>query len=109
MTAFATSSPQSALRRYSIDRFLRADTALVRDWVTRRETGLLCVSIATIIAGAGLYGSVIGSWRDSTQALYTGIKLPLVLLLTTIGNGLLNGMLAPLLGLNIRFKESLVL
>jgi hypothetical protein len=29
--------------------------------------------------------------------------------LTTLGNGLLNGMLAPLLGLNISFRQSLVL
>ena len=41
------------------------------------------------------------------QAFYTAIKLPLVILLTTAGNGLLNGMLAPLLGLNMTFRQSL--
>jgi hypothetical protein len=30
-----------------------------------------------------------------------------VILLTTLGNGLLNGMLAPLLGLNVTFRQSL--
>ena len=49
----------------------------------------------------------MGSWRGSWQAFYTGIKLPLVILLTTLGNGLLNGMLAPLLGLNLTFRQSL--
>ena len=49
----------------------------------------------------------MGCWRDPLQALYTGIKLPLVILLTTLGNGLLNGMLAPLLGLNVTFRQSL--
>jgi len=48
----------------------------------------------------------MGSWRDPLQAVYTGIKLPLVMLLTTAGNGLLNGMLAPLLGLNLTFRQS---
>ena len=60
-----------------------------------------------IVIGAGSYGAVMGSWRDATQALYTGIKLPLAILLTTLGNGLLNGMLAPLLGLNVTFRQSL--
>jgi hypothetical protein len=34
------------------------------------------------------------------------IKFPLIILLTTIGNALLNAMLAPLLGLNIPFRQS---
>jgi hypothetical protein len=51
----------------------------------------------------------MGSWREPMQALYTGIKLPLAILLTTLGNGLLNGMLAPLLGLNVTLRQSLAL
>jgi hypothetical protein len=94
---------------YTLDRFLRADAATFREWVSRRHFGLVVVCVTSIVAGAGIYGAAMGSWRDSAQALYTGIKLPLLLLLTTFGNGLLNAMLAPLLGLNIRFKESLVL
>ena len=35
-----------------------------------------------------------------------GIKLPLILLLTALGNALLNAMLAPLLGLNITLRQS---
>ena len=50
----------------------------------------------------------MGSWREAQQAFYTGIKLPLVILLTTLGNGLLNGMLAPLLGLSLGFRQSLM-
>jgi hypothetical protein len=51
----------------------------------------------------------MGAWREPLQALYTGIKLPLAILLTTLGNGLLNGMLAPLLGLNVKFRQSLIM
>jgi len=73
-----------------------------------RESGwqhtLICVAI--IIAGAGCYGGAIGWWRSPQQALYTAIKCPLVMLLTASGNALLNGMLAPLLGVNIPFRQS---
>jgi hypothetical protein len=40
------------------------------------------------------------------QALYVAIKFPLIILLTAIGNALLNAVLAPLLGLNIGFCQS---
>lgn len=61
---------------------------------------------ATIFVGAGLYGAAMGCWHSSLQAAYTAIKFPLVLFLTTAGNALLNGMLAPLLGLNIGFRQT---
>ncbi len=51
----------------------------------------------------------MGWWRAPLQALYTAAKFPLLILLTTFGNALLNGMLAPLLGLNITFRQSLAL
>jgi len=56
--------------------------------------------------GAGLYGAAMGWWRSPEQALFTAVKFPLVILLTTLGNALLNAMLAPLLGLNIPFRQS---
>ncbi|MGD0168062.1 MAG: hypothetical protein ABSC51_12380 [Gaiellaceae bacterium] len=59
-----------------------------------------------IILGAGLYGAAMGWWRDPQQALYVAVKFPLIILLTTLGNALLNGMLAPLLGLNLPFRQS---
>lgn len=91
----------------SFDAFLRAGPDNFHEWVTRRQLALLAFCVITIVVGAGGYGTVMGSWRDSLQAVYTGIKLPLVVLLTTLGNGLLNGMLAPLLGLNMTFRQSL--
>ena len=56
--------------------------------------------------GAGLYGAAMGWWRDPQQALFTAVKFPLIILLTTAGNALTNAMLAPLLGLNIPFRQS---
>ena len=48
----------------------------------------------------------MGCWRDPKQALYVAVKLPLILLLTAAGNATLNAILAPLLGLNIGFRQS---
>jgi hypothetical protein len=64
--------------------------------------------VAVIFAGAGAYGAAMGSWRAPQQALYTAIKFPLVILLTSLGNALLNGMLASLLGLNMGFRRCLL-
>jgi len=89
--------------------FLRADPLTLREWVTHRQGRLVWLSTVAIVLGAGVYGAVMGWWRHPLQGLYTGMKLPLVMLLTTAGNGLLNGMLAPLLGLNAGFRQAFVL
>jgi hypothetical protein len=73
-------------------------------WELRR----VLLYVAVIFAGAGLYGASMGWWRAPRQGLYTAIKFPLIILLTTLGNALLNGMLAPLLGLNLRFRQALM-
>jgi hypothetical protein len=91
----------------SLDTFLRAEPGRLRGWLLHRQKGFVALCIAAIVVGSGTYGAVMGFWRDPLQALYTGIKLPLAILLTTLGNGLLNGMLAPLLGLNLTFRQSL--
>src|SRR5579871_2166055 len=90
-----------------VSTFLRADAETFYEWVVRRQSQLIAFCVIAIAGGAGLYGAAMGSWSCPLQALYSGIKLPLVILLTTAGNGLLNGMLAPLLGLNATFRQSL--
>jgi hypothetical protein len=62
--------------------------------------------VVTILVGAGLYGAALGVWRAPLQAGYVAIKLPLILLLTMLGNAGLNAILAPLLGLNISLRQS---
>ena len=93
----------------SVGAYLRAETGQIHEWMLDRTPVLTRFCIGAIIVGAGIYGAAIGSWREPLQALYTGIKLPLAILLTTLGNGLLNGMLAPLLGLNVTLRQSLAL
>jgi hypothetical protein len=88
--------------------FLRGDVVAMAAWVRGFDARRLVFCFAVIALGAGAFGAAVGVWRSPLQALFTALKLPLVILLTTAGNGLLNGMLAPLLGLNLRFRESLL-
>jgi hypothetical protein len=76
----------------------------IADWQPRQL--LLC--LLTIIIGGASYGAVMGAWRGELQAYYVAVKFPLLILLTTLGSGLFNGMMAPLLGLNISFRQSLL-
>lgn len=62
--------------------------------------------LAVIVAGSGAYGATIGLGRAPLQAAFTAVKFPLLILLTTAGTALLNGMLAQLLGLGISFRQS---
>jgi hypothetical protein len=87
---------------------LRGEPAPIRSWMQRQEAGRLWLYLAVIVVGAGLFGAAMGSWRAPLQSLYTAIKLPGIILVTALGNGLLNAMLAPLLGINIGVRQSLL-
>jgi hypothetical protein len=85
---------------------LRGEPEKIAAWTVQWGARRLALYVAVIIVGAGFYGAAMGWWRDPQQALYVAIKFPLIILLTTVGNALLNAMLAPLLGLNIPFRQS---
>jgi hypothetical protein len=100
------SSPIQNPRPSEVSHLLRGEieeiSAWSQSWVARR----FVLHVIVIILGAGLYGASMGWWRDPQQAVFVAIKFPLIILLVTLGNALINGMLAPLLGLNIRFGQS---
>jgi hypothetical protein len=85
---------------------LRGETETISAWSECWSAQRFALHVAVIVLGAGLYGAAMGWWRDPRQALYVAIKFPLIILLTTAGNALLNAMLAPLLGLNIPIRQS---
>jgi hypothetical protein len=85
---------------------LRGELDFLRAWTAEWRAGRLALCVGTIVTGAGLYGAAMGCWRAPLQALFVAMKFPLILLLTSLGNALLNAMLAPLLGLNISFRQS---
>lgn len=86
---------------------LRGEAAPIRQWLDKLSSPRLATAVGVIIVGTGLFGAAMGLWRAPLQALFTAIKFPLIIFLTTLGTALLNGMLAPLLGLNLRFSQSL--
>ena len=59
-----------------------------------------------IVAGSSLYGATIGLWRAPLQSIFTAIKFPLLIFLTCLGNGAVNGMLAQVLGSGLSFKQT---
>jgi hypothetical protein len=92
--------------RAELPGLIRGDSGREAVEDTNRWRWLLYVAV--IVGGAGLFGAAVGSWRAPLQSLYTALKLPLILLLTSLGNGLLNAMLAPLLGANLSLRQSLL-
>lgn len=89
-----------------ISTLLRGELATIAGWIERCSARRFVLHVAVISVGAGCYGAAMGWWRDPQQALYVAIKFPLIILLTTVGNALINAMFAPLLGLNIPFRQS---
>lgn len=59
-----------------------------------------------IVLGSSVYGATIGLWRAPLQSVFTAIKFPLLLFLTCIGNGAVNGMLAQVLGSGLSFRQT---
>jgi hypothetical protein len=101
-----TPSAKSKTHPAEIATLLRGETETISAWSASWNAQRFLLHVAVIILGAGFYGAAMGWWRDPQQALYVAIKFPLIILLTTMGNALLNSMLAPLLGLNIPFRQS---
>ncbi len=87
---------------------LRGETDAVTPWTEAPSAPRVALWLAMTVGGSAAFGAAMGWWRAPEQALYTAVKLPLVLLLTALGNALLNAMLAPLLGVNIGLRQSLL-
>ncbi len=87
---------------------LRGDTESINEWIQHWSAQRLLLYVAVIAAGAGAFGAAVGCWRGEGQTAFAAIKLPLIFLLTALGNAMLNAMLAPLLGLNLGLRQSLL-
>lgn len=84
----------------------RGDPEILCDWLERDTTTRIYSCLFWTIIGSSVYGSTIGIWRSPLQAAYVAIKFPLLILLATAGNALINGMLAQLYGAKISFRQS---
>jgi hypothetical protein len=98
--------PAASRTDWQLGVLLRGEPDSLRAWTEAWSAEHLSKAFLIIVLGAGLYGGVMGCWRAPMQALFVAIKFPLIILLTTLGNAVLNGMLAPLLGLRVAFRQS---
>jgi len=67
---------------------------------------LLHAAMATAL-GFAAYGFSVGYWRSPMMGVFVAIKFPLLIASTLACNGLLNGLLALLLGSGLSFRQSL--
>jgi hypothetical protein len=100
------SNPAASKNALELGTLLRGEPAQLRCWVEQWNLSRIGRALLLIVCGAGLYGGAMGSWRAPAQALCVAVKFPLIILLTTFGNALLNAMLAPLLGLHLTWRQS---
>jgi hypothetical protein len=98
----------STLQLAQVPVLLRGEIVPIQGWMREWSVTRLMFHVLVIIGGTAAFGAAIGCWRAPMQAVFTGAKFPLILLLTAFGNGLLNAMLAPLLGVNITTRQSLL-
>jgi hypothetical protein len=89
-----------------IKAMLRGDVEQLSKWLAASDLRSLLGYAAIIAIGSGIYGLTIGIWRAPLQSVYTAAKFPLLIFLTCAGNGLLNGILAQVLGSGLTFKQT---
>lgn len=77
-------------------------------WLDASDSGRVWWVAFAAVAGLGIYGFTVGYWRDPLMGAYVAFKLPLLVALTLGCNGLLNGLLAMLLGTGLGFRQSLL-
>jgi hypothetical protein len=87
---------------------LRGEPDSLQFGIEKFRARQLALYLTVIALGAGAFGAAMGCWRAPLQALYTALKLPLAILLTTLGNAVLNALIAPLFGLNLRFHQTVL-
>jgi hypothetical protein len=93
-------------RPFQLGALLRGEAETMAGWIEGWTHGRTGQQVLLIAIGGGAFGAAMGCWRAPEQAAFAAVKLPLVLLGTAAGNALINGMLAPLLGLNLRLREA---
>lgn len=75
-------------------------------WTKEADTRWLWTCVLVFSGSCAVYGATFGLWRSEMQALCTALKFPLVVLLTCIGNTVLNGFLALVLGAGLSLRQS---
>ena len=80
---------------------------MLADLIGSAQGGSVLNCIALIALGCGVYGFTVGLQNGWEMGAYVAIKLPLIIFITLILNGLLNGFLGLGLGSGIGFRKSI--
>jgi hypothetical protein len=86
----------------------RGDAEELGTWLAA-DSAKIRVCVILLVIGAATYGATIGFWRAPLQSAFVAIKFPLLILSTTIGTAMLNGMLAQLMGTGLSFRNTALL
>ncbi len=77
-------------------------------WLDRTSPARVLRVGLTAALGMSAYGFTVGFWRDPLMGAFVAVKMPLLVFLTLVCNGLLNGLLGILLGTGLGFRQSLL-
>jgi hypothetical protein len=98
-----------SLRLQQLGALCRADVSIIGGWFKEGSKGSIRLCALTIIICGGLYGFTLGYWRAPEMGLYVAVKVPLLMFLVLLSNGLINGMFASLLGSGLTFRQTLTM
>lgn len=84
----------------------RGDHQLLTEWLTLSPKKMFIRTIPCVVVGCALYGFSMGLWRGAEMGSYVALKLPLLIFCTLLVNGLINGLLAAVLGSGITIRQS---
>lgn len=85
----------------------RLDEDLVSRIRRRDDLGRLLIEAALwMVLGAAVYGVVFGLWRSPLQAVYAGLKLPLLLAVLMLTTTAANAVFAKLVGTELDLQQS---
>lgn len=87
--------------------FIKLKSSLTDSWFKSDRNSIFQLSLLITILGTAIYGSTIGLWRGPIQALYVSIKFPLLIILTTLLNSLLNWFISLMIGASFSLVRTL--
>ncbi len=101
-------SPNLRLSLRDLPALCQGRVERLREWLEHPSTDRLVACIIAIILGGAAYGFTLGLWRAPLMGGFVALKLPMLILLTLSVNGVINGMLALVMGSGLTFRQTLM-
>jgi hypothetical protein len=80
----------------------------LREWLEQPTEARLAACAVAILMGGAAYGFTLGLWRAPLMGGYVALKLPMLITLTLLTNGLINSLFAQVLGSGLSFRQTLM-